>query len=105
MELGDNLEQVEFSNLHQKLLEQRKALFESLDEDAESLNNKFNKVEEDIIKNDNEIRNNIEKFVDETKEFHEKTEVRTECGRERRIKEGEYQKSLKNTIIFQKKVK
>ncbi len=82
---------------NQKYFESRKALFDNLDEDADTLRNKFNKVEDDILKNDQEIRENIDKFVDETRQFHEKTEIRTECGRERRIIESEYQKILNRT--------
>jgi len=80
-----------------KYSETRKGLFENLDEDEESLVKKFAKVEEEINKNNEEIKANTEKFIQEIKEFNEKTETRTNVGRERKEIEGEYQKTLNYT--------
>ena len=77
-----------------KYFENRKNLFQSLEEDEEALKEKFKKNEEEIRKNENEIKENSENFVVEIKEFNEKSEVRTKCGRERRIIESDYQKIL-----------
>lgn len=80
-----------------KYVDNRKNLFDNLDEDAELLSRKFDKAEEDINKNNEEIKSNTTKFIDEIREFHEKSEIRTNCGRERRKVESEYQKILNIT--------
>ena len=81
-----------------KYCENRRNLFESLDEDPESLRKKFDKIEEEINKNNDEIKINSEKFIDEIREFNEKSETRSICGRERRNVENDYQKTLNATI-------
>ena len=86
-----------FNKRNQKYCENRKNLFDNLDEDSEALRKKFEKIEEDIRKNDEEIKTNVDKFVEEVREFTEKTQTRTDCGRERRIIENDYQKILKTT--------
>lgn len=80
-----------------KYFENRKNLFQSLDEDEEGLKTKFQKLEEDIKKIEIETKENAENFVEEIKEFNEKSEVRNKCGRERRIIESDYQKILNST--------
>ena len=80
-----------------KFQENRKNLFEILDEDADTLNKKFEKIKTELNKNQEDIENNIQKFVSEIAEFNEKSLKRTECGRERRIIENEYQKELATT--------
>ena len=77
-----------------KYYENRKSLFQSLEEDEEALKEKFKKNEEDIKKNENEIKENSDSFVTGIKEFNEKSEIRSKCGRERRIIESDYQKIL-----------
>ncbi len=77
-----------------KYYENRKGLFQSLEEDEEALKEKFKKNEEDIKKNENEIKENSDSFVTGIKEFNEKSEIRSKCGRERRIIESDYQKIL-----------
>ena len=77
-----------------KYYENRKSLFQSLEEDEEALKEKFKKNEEDIKKNENEIKENSDSFVIGIKEFNEKSEIRSKCGRERRIIESDYQKIL-----------
>ena len=77
-----------------KYYENRKSLFQSLEEDEEALKEKFKKNEEDIKKNENEIKENSDSFVAGIKEFNEKSEIRSKCGRERRIIESDYQKIL-----------
>lgn len=86
--------------LDQKALryyENRMNLFQSLEEDEEYLKQKFNRNEEDIKKNENEIKENSKSFIIGIKEFNEKSEVRSKCGRERRIIESDYQKILNVT--------
>ena len=81
-----------------KLQEARKSLFNHVDENIETLTRKFNKLDDELLKNNAEIKANVEKYISEVSEFHEKTELRTQCGRDRRTVEDEYQKALNNTI-------
>ena len=81
-----------------KLFDSRKLLFESLDEDEENLKKEFDKIEASIKINENEIKDNSNIFVEEIKEFNEKSEIRSKCGRERRIIENDYQKILNVTV-------
>ncbi len=80
-----------------KFQETRNLLFDNLDENMEILQKKFAKIEEEIDKNNNDIKSNSEIFVGKIGEFHNKSEERTKCGRERRIAENEYQKILTET--------
>ena len=80
-----------------KYSETRKSLFEGLEEDADTLKEKFEKIEEEINKNNQEIKENSDKFIEEIIEFNEKSETRSDCGKERRIVENDYQKVLKTT--------
>ena len=80
-----------------KYNESIKNLFENLDEEPETLNKKFEKLDEEIIKNNEEIRINAGKFVEEIREFNEKSEKRNNCGRERRLVENDYQTILNST--------
>lgn len=77
-----------------KYNETRKNLFENLDEDADFLNKKFQKLEDEIDKNNQEIKANTERFIEEIREFNEKSETRSKCGRERRFIENDYQRIL-----------
>lgn len=81
-----------------KYCETRRNLFESLDEDPDSLRKKFNKIEEEINKNNEEIKINSERFIEEIRDFNEKSETRSVCGRDRRNVENDYQKILNSTI-------
>lgn len=80
-----------------KYLDSRKELFENLDENSELLNSKFQKIQNEIDKNNNETKENMKKFVDEIAEFNEKSEIRNKCGSERKIVESDYQRSLNIT--------
>lgn len=87
-----------------KLQETRKNLFDNLDDSADSLKKKFEKINEELNKNNLEIQENVNKFVNKISEFGDKSDNRTQCGRERRIIENEYQKSLQNTSENYKKI-
>ena len=80
-----------------KYIENRKSLFESLDEEPDVLRKKFEKLAEDIEKNNEEIRVNSGKFVSELKLFNEKSAIRGNIGKDRRMIENDYQKILNIT--------
>ena len=75
-----------------KLQEERKSLFEDLDEDASELRRKFEKINEDLERNNADVKSNIERFIEEIAEFNGKSITRSQCGKERRIVENEYRK-------------
>ena len=81
-----------------KYFENRKSLFDNLDEDEDDLKKEFEKIESEIRMNENEIRDNTDRFIEGIKEFNEKSEVRSKCGRERRIIENDYQRILNLTV-------
>ena len=81
-----------------KYFEYRKILFENLDEDDITLKKEFDKIQKEIEKTENEIKENADVFVEEIKEFNDKSEIRNKCGRQRRIIENDYQKILDITI-------
>lgn len=82
---------------NRKYNENRERLFENLDEDSVILAKQFQKVQEEINKNNDDINENADRFVEEIKEFNEKSEVRSNIGKERRIVENDYRKQLKIT--------
>ncbi len=82
---------------NKKYNENRERLFEDLDEDSQILRKQFEKIQAEIDRNNEEINENAENFVKEIKEFHEKSEIRSNIGKERRIIENEYEKQLKIT--------
>lgn len=81
-----------------KYFEYRKILFENLDEDDLTLKKEFEKIEAEIAKTENEIKDNAEVFVEEIKAFNDKSDIRNKCGRQRRIIENEYQGKLEGTV-------
>lgn len=90
--------QQKLDNKTLKYFDKRRNLFENLDEDDENLKLEFEKIENEFKKNEEEVKLNSERFIDEIKEFNEKSEIRSKCGRQRRIIENDYQKMLNTTI-------
>ena len=86
-----------FNKRHLRYVENTRQLFENLEEESSVLQKKFENISEENKKNEEEIQTNIKKFVTEIKQFHEKSEIRSECGRQRKEIESEYQKQLKIT--------
>lgn len=94
-----NIKKIEEScyNKNIKLEDSRKNLFDYLDEDAGELRKKFEKIQNEIDKNDTEIKANTNKFIEKIAEFNSKSITRSELGKERRIVENNYQKILNIT--------
>ena len=80
-----------------KLQDTKKNLFDDLDEDASDLKRKFERLEEELNKNSLDMKENENKFIEEISEFNAKSITRTQCGKERRIVENDYRKSLNST--------
>ena len=87
-----------------KLQETRRNLFDNLEDSADVLKKKFDKINDELSKNNSDIELNIENFINKIAEFGDKSDNRTQCGRERRIIENEYQKALQNTTENHKKI-
>lgn len=87
-----------------KLQQTRKELFNNLEDNADVLKRKFDKINDEINKNNEEIEINVKGFINKISEFSEKSANRTQCGRERRIIENEYEKSLQNITENYKKI-
>ena len=80
-----------------KLQETRKRLFDDLDEDASDLKRKFDRIEEELEKNNIDVKNNEERFISQIAEFNTKSVTRSQYGKERRIVESDYRKIVNYT--------
>ena len=65
-----------------KMQETIRDLFDNLDDKPEMLQRKFNKVEDELNKNNTNIRKNEERFISKIAEFNEKSENRLQCEKE-----------------------
>ncbi|MCI9063165.1 MAG: hypothetical protein HFJ17_00945 [Clostridia bacterium] len=81
-----------------KLQENRKNIFENIDENVDSLKAKLDKIREEVEKNGEEMATNGDQFIAQLSEFNEKSVNRNQCSRNRRIVENDYQRQLKETV-------
>ncbi len=81
-----------------RLQEERATIVQNVGENAENIQRKLDIVNGSIQELNNEIQLNAQKFVDVVAEFNDKSLTRTECGRNRRNVESEYNKKLNNTL-------
>ena len=87
-----------------KYQQEREELFQNIDENSEAIQKKFLNVNSNIQSIDEQIRENVNNFIDVISEFNEKSNVRTECGRNRRSIENEYNKKLNKTLNNYKEI-
>lgn len=81
-----------------KLQDERNNFFENIDEDANIIQKKLDKVNNDIKKIDEEIQENAINFINVVAEFNEKSIIRDKCGKRRRTVEIDYNKKLNETL-------
>ena len=81
-----------------KLQDERNNFFENIDEDANIIQKKLDKVNNDIKKIDEEIQENAINFINVVAEFNEKSIIRDKCGKRRRAVEIDYNKKLNETL-------
>ena len=81
-----------------KLQEERNELFQNIDEDVAKSRKRLDILNNNISTIDEEIKKNAQNFIDIVEEFNEKSTVRENCGRTRRIVENEYNKKLNATL-------
>ena len=77
------------------LEEKRNNLFNDLEENAETIETQFTKIENKIIENNNELEVLRQSFIEYLKEFTEKQKERNKCSRARRLIENEYLEYMK----------
>ncbi len=88
-------------NLNKENIElqgERNNFFENIDEDANIIQKKLDKVNNDIKKIDEEIQENAINFINVVAEFNEKSIIRDKCGKRRRAVEIDYNKKLNETL-------
>lgn len=81
-----------------KLLEDRKTVFQNIDENIDVLRKKIDKIEEETKINNEEMKINSDNFISELNDFNNKSVNRNQSSRNRRIVENDFQKKLKDTI-------
>ena len=81
-----------------KLQDERNNFFENIDEDANIIQKKLDKVNNEIKKIDEEIQENAINFINVVAEFNEKSIIRDKCGKRRRTVEIDYNKKLNETL-------
>ncbi len=81
-----------------KLQDERNNFFENIDEDANIIQKKLDKVNNDIKRIDEEIQENAINFINVVAEFNEKSIIRDKCGKRRRTVEIDYNKKLNETL-------
>ena len=81
-----------------KLQDERNNFFENIDENANIIQKKLDKVNNEIKKIDEEIQENAINFINVVAEFNEKSIIRDKCGKRRRTVEIDYNKKLNETL-------
>ena len=81
-----------------RLQENRKNIFENIDENVDNLRKKLEKIEEEIQYNDEEMKQNGKDYTEDLEDFNNKSLNRNQCSKNRRIIERDYQKQLKETV-------
>lgn len=88
-------EKIYKSNL--KLEEDRNKLFNDLDENPTTLENKFSKIEIAIEKNNDQLRNLRVQYTDLLSDFIQRQKERNKCEKERRVSEANHIEHVKES--------
>ena len=86
------------SKKNAKFEAERDGLFQNIDENSDTIQKKFDTVNNNIQVIDEQIKENAKEFIEVVIEFNEKSNIRTSCGRSRRNIENEYNKRLNNIL-------
>lgn len=87
-----------------KLQEERNNIFQIIGENSDTIKKKLDDINISIEKINEEIKNNANEFVDITRKFNDKTNIRTNCERTRRIVENDYNKKINRTLDSYKEI-
>ena len=90
-------EQEKIHNSNLKLEEDRNKLFNDLDENPETLEKKFNKIEISIEENNNKLIELRSKYTIYVSDFIEKQKERNKCEKERRLSETTHIEHVKES--------
>ena len=85
-------------NLNIKLEEERNKLFNDLSENADLLENKFKKIEENLETNNEQLKNLKSEYIKYVSEFIQRQKERNKCEKARRISEGNHIEQVKKSI-------
>lgn len=78
--------------------QQRESIFDNIDEDVNSIQRKFDIVNQNIQEIESQIKENGSNFISAVAEFNEKSSTRSRCGTNRRTIEFEYNNMLNETL-------
>ena len=81
-----------------KYQQQREQIFDSIDEDAISIQKRLDSINQNIQDLDEKIKENALKFINAVAEFREKSLIRSNCGKNRKNVEFEYNNLLNETL-------
>ena len=81
-----------------QLQQERNEIFQNIDEDANLIRKKLEKMNKGISDINEEIKENATNFTNIVAEFSEKSLVRDKCGKKRRVIEKEYNDKLDETL-------
>lgn len=78
--------------------QERNDLFQNIDEDANNIQKKIDNINKNIQNIDEEIKEKAQEFINVVAEFNEKSIIRTNCGKKRRMIEKDYNDILNETL-------
>ena len=81
-----------------QMQQERSEIFENIDEDANIIQKKLDKINTSITNIDEEIKENASNFTNVVAEFNEKSLVRDKIGKKRRVIEKDYNNKLNETL-------
>ncbi len=81
-----------------QMQQERSEIFENIDEDANIIQKKLDRINTSISNIDEEIKENASNFTNVVAEFNEKSLVRDKIGKKRRVIEKDYNNKLNETL-------
>lgn len=91
-------EQEKLYKLNLKLEEDRNKLFNDLDEEPQVLEGKFEKIETNLSKNNEQLKNLSSEFTKYLNDFNQRQKERSKCEKAKRLGEANYIEYVKKSI-------
>ena len=91
-------EQEKLYRLNLKLEEDRNRLFNDLDEEPQVLESKFEKIETNLAKNNEQLQNLSSEFTKYLHDFNQRQKERSKCEKARRLGEANYIDYMKKSV-------
>lgn len=92
------------SKKNAKYQSEREEIFQNIDENSETIQKKFDSINNNIQLINEQIKENANDFIEVVAEFNEKSAIRTTCGRTRRDIENDYNKKLSKSLNDYKEI-